>query len=53
MWVMIERIANDEWLLGMDYNERLHKLVVPHAEAVRNTSDFEANVLMRVLDLQI
>jgi hypothetical protein len=53
MWAIAERFAESEWLFDMFYIERQHKRVKPNAETLRNTVDFEASVLMRVLDSQV
>ena len=53
MWLIALRIADSEWLFDMFYIERQHKRVRPQAELVKNTTMFEASVLMRVLDAQI
>ena len=53
MGTICRRIDASEWLFDMFYIERQHRRVKVQAELVKNMTNWESAVLMRVLDTQV
>ena len=53
IWPIALDIALSPFEFDMWHIERQHRRVKPHAENVRNTTNWEGSVLMRVVDAQI
>ena len=53
MGTIARRIDATEWLFDMFYIERQHRRVKVQAELVKNMTNWESAVLMRVLDAQV